>query len=170
MASRSRERITKPDLKRLARIALDEREDFFGRHPEWALLYRKRVVASALCQEAALHFINGATGFAKFDLWTFYAEHSEAPFPHHVLSRRDFGKSRFGRDPDAEGYEGRRIDLTGRSLPCEVTQDPVEVLQRYLQRGDTPSSRDLRQGAVILIEPEGYLGYVVWPTLVVSVA
>jgi hypothetical protein len=163
-------RITKSDLKRLARIAREERDDLFERHHEWALLYRKRVICSALCQGAALHFINGTTGVSDFDVWTFYAEHPEAPFPHHLVTHRDFGKSGFGRDTDSPAYVGRRVNLTGRSLPCEPGDDPVAVLQGYLHRGDTPSSRELRLKAVVLIEPDGYLGYVVWPTLVVTVA
>jgi hypothetical protein len=167
-SDRSYERITRADLKRLARIAREEREDFFGRHPEWALLYRRRMLGSALCQEAALHFINGTSGLREFDVWSFYAEHAEAPFPHHIVSHRDLGKSKFGRALDAEGYRGRRVDLSGRSLPCEASADPVEALQQYLRRGETPSARSLRQSAVILIEPEHYTGYVVWPTLIVS--
>ncbi len=168
MSERSLERIRKADLKRLARIALQERQDLFERHPEWALLYRKRLLCSALCQGAALHFINGTTGVSDFDVWTFYAEHPEAAFPHHLVSHRDFGKSRFGRETGSPAYEGRRVDLTGRSLPCKPDAEPVEVLQAYLRRGDTPSSRELRLKAVVLIEPDEYLGYVVWPTLVVN--
>lgn len=162
--------ITRADLRRLARIAREEREDLFARHPEWALLYRRRMLCSALCQDAALHFINGASGFQDFEVWTFYAEHPEASFPHHLVTHRDLGKSKFGRDPASRAYEGRRIRLTGRSLPGEPVGDPIEVVQRYLRRGDTPSSRELRQKAVVLIEPEDFLGYVVWPNLVVSVA
>jgi len=62
---RSFERITRSDLKKLTRIANAEREDFFGRHPEWALLYRKRMICVALCEDAALHFMNGSTGVAR---------------------------------------------------------------------------------------------------------
>ena len=54
MSERSFERITKSDLRRLAHIARHEREDLFERHPEWALLYRRRVICSALCRGAAL--------------------------------------------------------------------------------------------------------------------
>jgi len=170
MSERSLERIRKSDLRRLARIARQEREDLFERHPEWALLYRKRVICSALCQGAALHFINGTSGVSDFDVWTFYAEHPEAAFPHHLVTHRDFGKSRFGRDPHASAYEGRRVDLTGRSLPCKADDSPIEALQAYLRRGETPSSRELRLKAVVLVEPDEYLGYVAWPTLVVGTA
>ncbi len=169
MSNPSFERITKSDLRRLARIACDERDDFFARHPEWALLYRKRVLCSALCREGALHFVNGSTGVDEFHVWTFYIEHAEASFPYHRISHRDFGSSKFGRSSDRQSYEGRRVELTGRSLPYAMGDDPVEVLQDYLRRGETPSARDLRDKAVVLIEPGDYVGYVVWPTLVVKV-
>ena len=164
--ARSLEPITRADLKKLARIVRTEREEFFGRHPEWAMLYRRRLVCVALCKDAALHFVNGSTGVDVFDVWAFYAEHAEAPFPFQQLIKADLGKSKFGRDaanPDA--YQGRRIELRGRSLDCKPGGDPIEVLQRYLRSGETPSARELRDKAVVLIEPERFLGYVVWPSL-----
>lgn len=163
---RSFERITRADLKRIARMARSEREEFFGRHPEWAILYGKRLLCVALCKDAAMHFVNGSTGVDVFDVWTFYAEHAEAPFPFQQVVKADLGKSKFGRDaanPDV--YQGRRIDLRARSLDCRPGDDPVEVLQRYLRSGDTPSARELRDKALVLIEPEPFLGYVVWPAL-----
>ena len=168
--NRSFERITKTDLKKLARIVRAEREDFFGRHREWAILYRKRVVGAALCEGAALHYLNGTTGVDGFNVWTFYAEHPEAPFPFQHISRLDFGKSRFGQDPvSPEAYQGRRVELQGRSLDCKPGDDPIEVLQNYLKAGATPSARELRGKAVVLLEPDQYLGYVVWPSLAFSV-
>ena len=163
---RSFEPITRADLKRLARLARDDREDFFGRHREWALLYRKRMVCVALCGDAALHFINGSTGIDQFDVWTFYAEHSEAPFPIQQSSKADFGKSKFGRDAaNPSAYEGRRIEMKARSLDCKPGDDPVEALQRYLRAGDTPVARELRGKAVVLIDPEDFTGYPAWPSL-----
>lgn len=168
MNERSEPPISRNDLKRLARLALEEREDFFGRHPEWSMLYRKRVVSSALCGEAALHFVNGSSGFSEFRVWTFYAEHDEAPYPHNRVGHRDFGESKFGRAADRPAYRGRRVELNARSLHCTPIDDPIEVLQHYLRRGQTPTARELRRQAVVLIEPGNVLGYVVWPTLVVS--
>ena len=163
---RSFERITKSDLNKLARIARCEREDFFGRHPQWAMLYRKRLLCVVLCKDAAVHFVNGSTGVDGFDVWSFYAEHPLAPFPFQQLSKADFGTSKFGRDAANPGaYQGRKIELRGRSLDCKPGEDPIEVLQRYLRSGKTPSARELRDKAVVLIDPEPFHGYVVWPAL-----
>ena len=168
---RSFERITRADLRRLARIAAEEREDFFSRHPEFALLYRKRLLCTALAGDAALHYLNGATGVSEFSVWSFYAEHPEAPFPFHQPARADFGESKFGRTTNApEGYAGRAVSLHGRSIDVVPGSDPVEALQRYLKAGATRSSRELAQKALLLVEPLSLLGTEVWPTLVLPPA
>ncbi len=166
MGKPSLERITKVDLRRLARIAADEREDFFARHAEWKLLYARRLLCTALCGQSALHFCNGTTGIEEFEVWSFYAAHAEAPFPHHRHSYRDFGKPKFGRAGGSDSYVGRRIRLTGRSLSSRPGDDPVASLQRYLRSGRTQSARQLRSSVAVLIEPESHLAYVAWPTLI----
>ena len=165
-ATRSYELITKADLRRLARIAQEQRDDFFTRHAEFAILYRKRVLCTALADDAALHFLNRTTGVSEFSVWSFYAEHPEAPFPFHVVDHVDFGQSKFGRATDApEGYVGRRVVLHGRSIDATPEQDPLEALQRYLRAAASPSSRDLAHKAVVVIGPERLLGTQAWPTL-----
>jgi len=165
---RSYERITRNDLKRLLAIARSEREDFFARHKEYGILYRKRVLCTALCEDAALHFTNGQTGVRTFDVWTFYAEHPEASFPYWHEERYDFGNARkFGRLPGAaEAFRGRPVQLSGRSIDAAPADDPVDALQYYLRRGSTPVSRRLAEKAVVLLGPERLAGYVAWPTLV----
>ncbi len=166
MGEPSLERITKTDLRRLARIVADERQDFFARHAEWKLLYARRLLCTALCGQSALHFCNGTAGVEEFDVWSFYAAHAEAPFPHHRHSYRDFGKPKFGQAFGSDSYVGRRIRLTGRSLSSRPDDDPVVSLQRYLRSGRTPSARQLRRSVAVLIEPESHLAYVAWPTLI----
>jgi hypothetical protein len=166
MGELSFERITKADLRRLARIVADEREDFFARHAEWKLLYARRLLCTALCGQSALHFCNGTAGIEEFDVWSFYGAHAEAPFPHHRHSYRDFGKPKFGRADGSDAYVGRRIRLTGRSLSSRPGDDPVVSLQRYIRSGRTQSARHIRSSVAVLIEPESHLAYVAWPTLV----
>ena len=167
--TRSYSGITKADLRRLARIAEEEREDFFSRHPEWAILYRKRVLGSALSGDAALHYSNGSTGLKEFSVWTFYVEHPDAPFPFQRITYADFGKSKFGRAPDLpETYEGRRVELQGRSIDGALGDDPLIALQHYLKAGASPSARELASKAIVLLEPDRLLGFVAWPTLALS--
>jgi len=160
-------RITKVDLRRLARIAHDDREDLFERHPEWAILYRKRLLGVALCGGSALHYLNGITGVREFEVVSFYAEHPDAPFPFQRVSHADFGPSRFGREPDApETYQGMRVTLQGRSIAGGPGDDPLEAIQRYLKAGATPTSRELARKAVVMLEPDEALGLEAWPSLV----
>lgn len=166
MADRSYERISKVDLRRLARIADEERNDLFARRPDWRLLYRRRLLCTVLHGQSALHYCNGTSGIDQFDVCLFFAAHAEAPFPHHWSSYRDFGKSKFGRRNADRGYTGRRVHFTGRSLACRPSDDPIAVLQAYLRAGRSPTARHIRDGAAVLIAPESYLGYVAWPTLV----
>ena len=166
MGAASFERITKADLRRLARIAAQERDEFFARHAEWRLLYARRMLCSALCGRSALHFCNGTAGIEEFELWSFYATHAEAPFPHYRHDFRDFGKSKFGRGAGSDIYLGRKIRLTGRSIPCRPDDDPIVVLQHYIRAGSSRSARQIRASAAVLIEPETHLGYVAWPTLI----
>ena len=163
----SHARITKADLRRLARIAREDRDDFFERHPEWAILYRKRLLGAALCGAAALHYLNGITGVREFEVVSFYAEHADAPFPFQRVNHADFGPSKFGRGPDpAETYQGLRVALQGRSIDGGPGDDPLETIQRYLRAGATPTARELARKAVVLLEPEEVLGMEAWPSLV----
>ena len=160
------EQISRADLRRLARIADEEREDLFTRRPDWRLLYRRRLLCTALTGRSAMHFFNGTSGVVQFDVCLFFAVHAEAAFPHRWTSMRDFGIRKFGPAEGDTNYIGRRVRLTGRSINCRPSDDPVAALQTYLRRGRTPTARQLRQDAVVLIGPERYLGYVAWPTLV----
>jgi len=169
--TRSYAPITRADLRRLARIAQQDREDYFSRHSEWAILYRRRVLCAALCDDAALHFLNGRTGVRAFSVWTFYAEHPEAGFPYYRIGRQGFGRPKFGPDPDAPDTDvGRRVELHARSIDARPDSDPVAALQGYLKAGASPSARELARKAVVLIDPEPYLALEVWPTLALPAA
>ena len=160
---RSYAAITHDDLSRLGRIAKEDRESFFARYPRHRVL-AERVIAVALCQGAALHFLDGTNGVKDFDVWTFYAAHPDTTYPPRRMVKRNFGDPKFGQTPDSPEYIGRRVDLLGRSLRVAPDSDPVEVLRAYLTQGRTPAAELLAQKAVVLIEPVSQTGAVVWPT------
>jgi hypothetical protein len=166
-SDRSYARVTRTDLRRLKRLADEDREDFFGRHPEWALLYRRRMLGIGLCGSSALHYLNGITGLREFEVWSFYAEHSEAAFPFQRVTHADFGESKFARAQDAPAsYTGRRVALHARSVDARPGDDPLEAVQRYLRVGATPTARQLAAKAVVMLDPEELLGVEAWPSLV----
>jgi hypothetical protein len=159
----SYERITRGDLICLAEIARLDREDLFARNPRYRSL-NEHLICVALCQGAALHFVDGKNGVKDFDVWTFYAAHPNIPeFPWRRRKAYDFGDPKFGRSPDKPDFVGRHVDLLGRSLEVTGETDPAVVLRKYLSEGRTTTARRLSEKAVVLLEPEDRLGTVVWP-------
>lgn len=163
MPGRSYEKITVKDLRRLRDLAEVDREAFFLRNPVTASLYSKRVFAVALCQGAALHYVNKTNGVKDFDVWTFYRTHPTRMFPPRRRGIADFGDPKFGTTASNPTFVGRRVDLIGRSIQARSFADPVEVLRQYLRTQPTTSAKFLAQKAVVLLEPAHLLGTVIWP-------
>jgi hypothetical protein len=160
---RSLAQIERADLLRLAALAADAEADLFKRNPQGSGRYAGRLLGRALCQGAALHYVNKRNGVKDFDVWSFYAQYDDWPFPARWRGTQDFGPSRFGRySSDPPRYSGRRVDLLGRSLPAETGADPADVLRRYLTAWRTDSTKYLAAKAVVLINPER-VGEIVWP-------
>lgn len=165
VAERSFELITQTDLDRLATLAKADLEARLDRRPRWAV-YRDRVITVALCQGAAMHYLDRRSGVKDIDIWTFFAGHPDGPFPHRWLTHADFGPSHFGRrdsEPGTCGYEGRRVDFNARSLPEPPDVDPIEALVRYLDAGRTESARHLAAKAAVILQPSPLRGVVAWP-------
>ena len=59
-------------------------------------------------------------------------------------------------------YEGRRVDLFGRSLREPVEAEPVAALTRYLNAAGTASARALVAKAVVIVDPAELRGTLVW--------
>jgi len=161
---RSLEPITEEDLRRLGEIAQADREEMFTRSRHWAP-YRRRLLAVALCQGAALHYLDGRNGVKDIDVWTFFAALPDR-YPDRALYRRDkardFGPSKFGRHPEIPGFVGRKVDLLSDSIRVKPGADSVEAIRDWLSTERRGNPSHLAQKAVVLIEPD--LGRVVWPT------
>lgn len=163
MNSRSLEPIRREDLARLAAIARADRDDLFDRNPDLGSAYRDRVLLVALCQGAALHFLNGRNGVKDFDVWTFFSTNPNRQFPARRNVHRDFGDPRFGVSTDRSDFRGRRVDLIGRSIPWRSGQTGVEAVRHYLRTSKAESPRLLAQKAVVVLEPEDEMGTIIWP-------
>ncbi len=159
---RSQERITNADLRRLGEIAIRDMESLFARHPKLRP-YRDRLFAVALCQGAALHYLDRKNGVKDFDVWCFFQADPSRGFPYRRRGQVDFGDPRFGKSPGFEHFVGRRVDVLGRSLQVYARADPVDALRTYLADGRTASAKALAKKAAILIYPDKQLGTVVWP-------
>ena len=159
---RSMKPITKSDLRRLADIAIRDLESLFRRHPDTGRLYRHRLFAIALCQGAALHFLDGKNGVKDFDVWSFFRAHPARQFPYRRNASADFADAKFGTSPNSGHFIGRRVDLLGRSLTVSSHESPVDALRRYLSSSKTASARALAKKAMVLVYPRAQLGTVVW--------
>jgi hypothetical protein len=161
---RSLARIEIADLLRLAALAAEAEAELFRRKPQGSGRYAGRLLGRALCQGAALHYVNERNGVKDFDVWSFYTQYDNWPFPPRWRGTKDLGPSKFGRYPsDPPRYSGRRVDLLGRSLAAEPGADPADVIRRYLAARRTDSAKALAANAVILIDPENRAGEIVWP-------
>ena len=162
--NRSLARIEVADLLRLAALAADAEAELFGRNPNGSGRYAGRLLGRALCQGAAVHYLNDKNGVKDFDIWSFYAQCDDWHFPARWRGTRDFGPSKFGRYPaDPPRYSGRRVDLLGRSLPVAPGADPADAIRHYLAAGRTTSAKALAAKAEVLIDPQNRVGEVVWP-------
>ena len=163
-STRSLARIDRSDLDRLARLAAEAEAGLFGRNPDGAGRYAGRLLCRALCQGAALHYVNEKNGVKDFDVWSFYAAHRDGPFPYRWRGTADYGPSKFGRHPDdPPSFTGRRVDLLGRSLPVPIDADPAAAVRAYLSTARTASARALAAKAVVLIDPQQLGGAIIWP-------
>jgi hypothetical protein len=163
LSERSYDTITDDDLRRLGALAAADRNSLFLRRRATGELYTDRLRAVALCQGAALHWLDGRNGVKDFDVWSFYIEHPDRPYPYRRNGTADFGDPKFGTSPGWEHFVGRRVDLIGRSLPFDSDADIARQLHRYLRQEKTSTARHLAAKAMVLIEPAGRLGEIVWP-------
>lgn len=162
-SARSLERIDSDDLLRLAELAVEVEAGLFKRNPIGAGRYAGRLLCRALCQGAALHYVDARNGVKNFDVWSFYTKRDDGPFPYRWRGTADYGPSKFGRYPgDPPSYTGRRVDFLGRSLRASDA-DPVTAVRDYLAARNTATAQELAAKAVVLISPRELLGQIIWP-------
>jgi hypothetical protein len=103
--------IERDDLLRLATLAAEVEAGLFARTPHRAGRYAGRLLCRALCQGAALHYLDGKNGVKDFDVWSFCSVRDDGPFPVRWRKAADFSPSKFGRYPnDPPRYTGRHVD------------------------------------------------------------
>ena len=152
------------DLLRLARLATEVEAGLFARRPQGAGRYAGRLICRALCQGAALHYLDGSTG-SKTSTCSPSTQRTTMESFHLGGGKqltsvpRSSGVTRAIRHRS----KGRRVDFLGRSLDVPPDAEPVSVLRGYLSAARTDSARELAAKAVILISPEQVVGKVAWP-------
>ena len=61
--------LERADLARLAALARTDRAEYFATHRDWAEMYVDRFLGAALCQGAALHYLDPTSGINDFDVY-----------------------------------------------------------------------------------------------------
>jgi hypothetical protein len=148
---RSFELITINDLARLAQIAFDDFADLCQRK-EYCRRYADRLRLICLCQGTARHYVHHDRGVWDFDLWGFFDEIRGHPFPYRRRGEHDCGPSKFGRDAE-DDFEGRKVDVIGRSIGMPSNETPIEAVQHYLCEGRTESATRLAERPVVVVWP-----------------
>jgi hypothetical protein len=164
---RSRKVITKSDLRRLLKLAKADISDFFERNDKYKENYQGKEVLVALCQGAALHFIDKRNGVKDFDVWFFYPW-KDITLPYRRKGIVDFGKSKFGKRAHLKGFAGRTIDVLMRSDVHFNDGAPDACLQAYLAKPKTETARLLGQKAVVGLYPQKVFGKVLWPKIALT--
>lgn len=171
-SDRSYALFTQEHLKRLAKIAHEDQEGLFDRNPHLAV-YRDRSLLVALCQGGALHYVDCQRGAKKkngvkdLDVYSFYAEDPNVPWPYRRHGVADFAESEFGYRPADAPYKGKRlvgrhVDLMGRALPVDREANPVDAVGSWLATGKSGTPWHLRKKAVVGLYPAKYRGKVIW--------
>ena len=164
MSYRTYERIFSSNLKRLSVLVATERSEFFARHIEARKTYADKLITTILVGDAALHFLNGNSGFIDFHLITLYSKTKGSRFPFKGISYLDYGFSKFGKTPNKNVYRGRRIALRSICISGSVDQ-PIESTQQFIIKNRLGSADKIKKKAAIVIEPRVFLGYIAWPSL-----
>jgi hypothetical protein len=160
--------IEKADLLRLAEIARKDQKQFFEENPKWKKAYGNRYLCTALCQGAAMHFLdckNGKKdkrGINDFDVYTFYQNNPMKRWYSKRIKAYDFGNPKFGLSlHKSKSYIGRRVDCMGRGISVYKGESMLSALKNYLEHSKTRTARELAEKAVVLLYPE--CGKIVWP-------
>jgi len=167
--------ITGAHLAALRDIALDDKQEFFNRKTDYRRAYDGRLLAIALCQGAALHYVDGKNGVKDFDVWSFYMAPVDTEWRRLSWERRlksvESGLDEFGVHPDdlCRGYKTRRVDLLARTFPEQLVTrfkpGIIPILQAYVRAGKVKSSPwYLAKKAVVGLWPDEILGKTIWPS------
>lgn len=167
---RSYERITMDDLGLLSDLVMREREQFFQRNPRYKPIFYSSLIASVLCQGAAIHFVDGKNGVKDFDVYLFHRQSNTKemryPYRARVKHQPDSKLAKFGNCPCHPNYVGRHVDLMGKEISTDIVRgcksDPACCIVRYLENPRTETAKHLSRKAVVGLYPEYIRGKIIW--------
>lgn len=121
--------VTVWELWRLADLACEEEKAFFRRNPHLLEPYRNRLIAIALCQGAALQYIERGYGVKDFDIHFFYSQNPLKPRLSRAVKRIHNSVGNFQEVPVAF----IRTVVPNTKIP-QMPRDAVQILQSFLRK------------------------------------
>ena len=161
--------ITNSDLRQLLSISREYIDSFFHRRRDLRH-YKKQLVSIALCQGAALHYLDKKNGVKDFDIYFFFGVEYDNRLINRVPAKGEINLSKFGVHPDdyQRGLTARRIDFLRRNISPKISvienQEPEIVIRSYLEAKPTPTATELAKKAVIGLWPTSVFAKTIWPT------
>ena len=144
------------ELQSLAALAKSEEDRFFKDNSHLVRPYGGRLIAVALCQGAALHYLGRGRGVKDFDVHFFYSQNPRKPRLSRTVKRIFATVGSFKNFP----VDFVRTVVPSHSIPNGGTT--VQKLQSFLHRKPTDNASHLAQKAVIGLMPRRLFGKVVW--------
>ena len=143
------------ELRALSDLARAEERDFFRRNNHLVGVYRNRLIATALCQGAALQYLGRGYGVNEFDIHYFYSQNPRKPRLSRAVKRV---WTRVGR------FEHVAVDFIRTVVPSRTLgSEPVGTIRAFLRDRATPNARHMAMKAVIGISPTKLFRVVIWP-------
>lgn len=150
--------VSREELRALAALAREEEQAFFERNTHLSDLYRRRLVAGALCQGAALQYLGVGYGVNDFDIHYFYAQNPKKPLLTRARARRIRDVGSFSEVP---------VDFLRTVIPGRVIRprhaSPIQLIRAFLNQRPTDNARHLATKAVVGLIPADLFGVVIWP-------
>ena len=155
--------ITKDDLKQLAEGSLKQFEDAVNAKPDSAM-YKvhggQKPVAIALCQTAAMNYHDGITTYSDFDVFLFYDKSAPHGMEDEKPARR--WKKPWCYDNAKYPCGDIRVDVLVRRIEVH-SKNPAEIIRHFFNAKPlSKTARCLKDAAVVLLDPPGRLGEVIW--------
>lgn len=149
------------ELRSLIGLAEAEERSFFDRNPHLIRPYRRRLLAAALCQGAALQYLRCGYGVKDFDVHFFYAQNPSKPRLSRAV-KRIFAT--------VGGFDGVAVDFIRTVVPVDGSRRSVaERIRVFLEERPTANAVHLARKGVVGLLPKTVFAQVLWrPTAVLS--
>jgi hypothetical protein len=149
--------VGRPELQSLATLAGEEESNFFDRNPHLIEVYRERLIVVALCQGAALQYLQRGKGVNDFDIHFFYLQNPAKPRLSRSVKRIS---ATVGSFPNASVDFIRTVLPSARQAPGR--ENSIELLQTFLRNPPTGNALHLSKKGVIGLLPDKLFGMVIW--------